>query len=102
MKKFALLLLLGAMLAAGCWLGRSSARRVPETRTPPVVVTPPTTRKTSVQEIAAQLEAECRQGVWHRTKQWEVIFNSASASEIGALMAAVRHLVLAPAQEQLR
>src|SRR4029079_16422840 len=49
-----------------------------------------------------QLEDDCRRGVWHRTKEWEVIFNSASAVEIGSLMASVRHLVLSPPQEELR
>src|SRR5262245_43056500 len=91
------------MLAAGFGLGGTSARRLPETPTAPQPAAPTAApRKTTVQEIAAQIEAECRRGVWHRTKEWEVILNSASAAEIGSLMPSVRHLALAPAQEELR
>src|SRR5262245_9705295 len=103
MKKLALLLVLGAMFAAGFWLGKTGGRRVSEVRSPaetaPVPVTAP---KTALEEIIARLENECRQGIWHRTKEWEVLFNSASAAEIASLMASVRHLVLAASQEELR
>src|SRR4029077_5914666 len=58
--------------------------------------------KLTVEQIAVRLEMECRQGIWRRTKEWTTLFNSLSPAEIGRLMKRVQHLVLAPAQEELR
>ena len=58
--------------------------------------------KLSVEQIVARLESECQHGIWRPTREWEIIFNSLSPAQIDRLMSAVRHLVLAPAQEELR
>src|SRR5262245_12280772 len=95
-----------AVLATGFWIGRISLRdsSAPDSQLPSPNNLHTTTafQKSAVAQVAARLETECRQGVWHRTKEWEVIFNSLSAPEVGALMPFVRHLLIAPAQEELR
>ena len=59
-------------------------------------------RRYEVTEVIARIERECQHGVWRRTKEWEVIFHSLPKADLARLAAAVRRLVVNPAQEDLR
>jgi hypothetical protein len=128
MKKLLLsLFVLTATLGAGFWFGRITSSHTRGTSFDardtsshaPYAVAPLQTsertaqaggaypsagpmQKPSVEQIAARLRSECQRGIWRRTKEWEVIFNSLTPAEVGRLMSAVRDLVLVPAQEELR
>lgn len=119
MKKtvFFLFLLLTA-LGAGFWFSRANSSHTtsfPGLNAPGSPETPgrtarggttnlggSVTEKLTIEQIVARLEDECQHGIWQRTKEWEIIFNSLSPAEMGQLMTAVKHLVLSPEQEELR
>src|SRR5207249_1901408 len=90
MKKPLLLICVAVLtLVVGFWLGRSTVPPLGELEGPTLpggrksVLSARKTAgsKLSVEEIATRLENECRRGIWHRTKEWETIFNALTGPE---------------------
>ena len=113
MKKLYPSLALLAALAAGFWFGRgsasASARSAARGPAAPgasgfAVVSPGAARAEplTVAQIVERIAAECRNGIWRRTPEWDAILRALAPGDLAELVPALRELILAPAQEELR
>ncbi len=105
MKKvlFPLCVLPALLLAAGYGLGRLASPRGGRVAVAPAAVeTTLVSEAGEVTKLAARLEAACGRGVWRQTKEWALLLDALNPAATGRLAGQVRHLLLQPAQEELR